>query len=128
MEYESKAKEHRIIVCEGKRKAYCLNCGDLDERYQPLHRDDFITTDIIRCFRCGEVIRGQAVVGLVDDKLALCLECAGSQVYEPLGEQDLLPGEKAVYHCCGKTVKEEASDEVRSLVLVPKMPSRLRRC
>jgi len=106
MENESRPKVYEITAW-GERKgwAYCLNCGDLDELYQPLYRDDFFPGEIVRCIRCDKLIRGEMIAGLTDANLFSCLECKNPFTDEPLTEQDFLPGEKVVCHRCGKTIK-----------------------
>jgi len=100
-------KEYKIIAWEGRKGwAYCLNCGDRDELYQPLYRDDFIGSGIVRCIRCEELIRGGFIAVLIDGISVSCLECAGSEIHEPLVEQDFSPGENVVCHRCGKIIKE----------------------
>jgi len=107
MENKSNPKIYKIIAWRQRRDwAYCLNCGDLDELYEPLYKDDFFPGEIVKCIRCGEVIRGEPIAGLTNDTLISCLECVDSKECEPLTEQDFLPGEKVVCHRCGKTIKE----------------------
>ena len=108
-ENESSPKVYRIIAWEGtKGWAYCLNCGDRDEQYQPLYKDDFLLGDMIKCVRCGAVIRGEMTAGLIDDSLFSCLECMNPLADEPLTEQDFLPREKVVCHRCGKIIRGQA--------------------
>ena len=105
-ENESSPKVYRIIAWEGtKGWAYCLNCGDRDELCQPLHKDDFSLGGMIKCIRCGAVIRGEMIAGLIDDYLFSCLECVNPMVDEPLTGKDFLPGEKVVCHRCGKIIR-----------------------
>jgi len=107
MENESRPNVYKIIAW-GERKgwAYCLNCGDLEELYQPLYRDDFFPGEIVRCIRCGKLIRGEVIAGFVDDNLFSCLECKNPFTDEPITEQDFLPGEKVICHRCGKIIRE----------------------
>lgn len=105
METESTPEVYEIIAWEGERGlVYCVNCGDMDERYQPLYKDDFLPGQIIKCLRCGEVIRGGTIAGLRDGKFILCLDCNNLFTDEPLAEQDFSPGKKVVCHYCGKTI------------------------
>jgi NAD-dependent SIR2 family protein deacetylase len=105
METESTPEVYEIIAWEGERGlVYCVNCGDMDERYQPLYKDDFLPGQIIKCLRCGEVIRGEIIAGLIDVNLFSCLECLNSFRDEPLTEQDFSPGKKVVCHRCGKAI------------------------
>ena len=98
---------YEIIAWEGEKGwAFCLNCGDRDERYQPLYKDDFLPGQIVKCFRCGKVIRGKSIAGFRDNNLVFCLECSNPFTDEPVAEQDFPPGEKIVCHCCGKMIKE----------------------
>jgi hypothetical protein len=103
----TKWKIYKIIAWVGAKDwPYCLKCGDRDELYQPLYRNDFFPGEIIRCLRCGRVIRGEVIAGLIDNKLVLCLECTSAEVYEALAEQDFSPDEKIICDRCGKTIKE----------------------
>jgi hypothetical protein len=105
-ENENSPKVYRIIAWEGTNGwAYCLNCGDRDELYQPLYKDDFLFGKMIRCVRCGAVIRGEMIAGLIDDDLFSCLECMNPMADEPLTEKDFLPGEKVDCHRCGKIIR-----------------------
>ena len=105
-ENESGPKVYRIIAWEGTNGwAYCLNCGDRDELYQPLYKDDFLFGKMIKCVRCGAVIRGKTIAGLIDDNLFSCLECMKPMADEPLTEKDFLPGENVVCHRCGKIIR-----------------------
>jgi len=106
MEKESRSKLYEITAwAERKGWAYCLKCGDLDELYQPLYRDDFFPGEIVSCACCDEVIRGETIAGLRDGNLFFCLDCKNPFTDEPLTEQDFVPGEKVVCHRCGKTIK-----------------------
>jgi len=107
MNEESNPKVYEIIAWLGRKDwAYCLNCGDRDELYQPLYQDDFLPGQIVKCVLCGEVIIGEAIAGLTLNNLVCCLDCLDrGGVLGPLTEQDFLPGEKVVCHYCGKTIK-----------------------
>jgi DNA-directed RNA polymerase subunit RPC12/RpoP len=106
MEKEGSPEVYEIIAWLGKKDfSYCPDCGDRDELYQPLYKDDFLPGQIITCIRCGKLIRGKMVAGLRDDNLFFCSDCANQFADVPLAEQDLLTGEKVVCHRCGKVIQ-----------------------
>lgn len=97
---------YEIIAWEGERGlSYCLNCGDRDERYQPLYKDDFLPGQIVKCVCCGEVIRGESKAGFRDNNVVFCLECADPFTDERIAEQDFPPQKKVVCHRCGKVIQ-----------------------
>lgn len=106
MEKEGSPEVYEIIAWLGKKDfSYCPDCGDRDELYQPLYKDDFLPGQIITCIRCGKLIRGKMVAGRRDDNLFFCSDCANQFADVPLAEQDLLTGEKVVCHRCGKVIQ-----------------------
>jgi len=106
MENESTPKVYKIIAWEGRKGwAYCVNCGDRDELYQPLYKDAFLPGQIVKCIRCGEVIRTEPIAGFIRDNLVCCLDCVDrGGVLGPLTQEDFSPGEKVVCHYCGKMI------------------------
>jgi len=106
MDEKTRPKVYEIVAWREKHGwAYCLNCGDRDELYHPLYKNDFISSEIVECVRCGEVIRREVIAHFKYDNFVACLRCSDPDKDDPLTEQDFLPGEKVVCHYCGKTIK-----------------------